>query len=141
MGMKCRILTAATAIATATVTTAIGRSAAAHAAARATTNVTTSRRTATTAATTSSTATAAEAGALTRNVLQKAGKFLVSLFEQFDQVSNNASIATVEEGGGETSVTGTTSTTDTMDIVVNVGWEIVVDNVGDIAGQMLASSQ
>lgn len=56
----------------------------------------------------------------------------MSLFEKFNQIPNNTTIATVEERCRDTSVTRTSSTTDTVHIVVNVGGEIVVDNVLDI---------
>ena len=56
----------------------------------------------------------------------------MSFLEQFDQITNNATVATVEEGSRETSVAGTTGTTNTMNVVVNVGRKIVVDNVSDL---------
>jgi hypothetical protein len=42
---------------------------------------------------------------------------------------NNSTVATVEECGCDTGVSGTTSTTDTMDVVVNIGGQVVVDDV------------
>ena len=52
-------------------------------------------------------------------------------FQEVKQVSNNATIATIEEGRRETGVSSTTSSANTMDIVVDIGWEIVVDHMGD----------
>ena len=56
----------------------------------------------------------------------------MSFLEQLDEITDNATVATVEEGSRETSVAGTTGTTNTMNVVVNVGRKIVVDNVSDL---------
>ena len=57
---------------------------------------------------------------------------MVSLLQEVNQITNDASVAAVEESGGDTSVTSTSSTTDSMNVVINVGWEIIVDDMGDI---------
>jgi hypothetical protein len=88
--------------------------------------------TATTTAATTTTRATTEATALTSNSLEESGNLLVGLFEEVEKVTNDTSIAAVEESSGNTSVSGTTSTTDTVDVVVNVGGEIVVDNVLDV---------
>lgn len=54
------------------------------------------------------------------------------LSEEFDQVSNDVLVSSVEESGSGTSVTGTTSSTDSVNVVVNVGRKIVVDNVRNV---------
>jgi hypothetical protein len=86
--------------------------------------------TATASATTATAAT--EARALTSDALEESGNFLVGLLEQVEEIPNDTTVATVEESSCDTSVPGTTSTTDTMDIVVNVSRQIVVDDVGDV---------
>jgi len=89
----------------------------------------------TTAATTRATttaATAAETAALTSNGLEECWDLLVSFLEKLEEIANDTTVATVEESGGNTSVSGTTGTTDTVDVVVDVGGEIVVDNVLDV---------
>lgn len=80
----------------------------------------------------STTAGAATERALASNVLEEGRNLLVGLLEKVNQVANDTTVATVEEGSGDTSVTGTSSTTDTVDVVVNVGGEIVIDDVGDV---------
>jgi hypothetical protein len=57
---------------------------------------------------------------------------LVGFFEKFNQVSNDATIATVEKGSGKTGISSTASTTNTMNIIVNISGEVVVDNMSDI---------
>jgi hypothetical protein len=57
---------------------------------------------------------------------------LVSLLQEVNQITNDTSVAAVEESSGDTSVTGTSGTTDSMNVVINVGWKIVVDDMGDI---------
>lgn len=92
------------------------------------------RTTPTTAATATTTATT-KSRALTSNGLEEAGNLLVGLLEKVDEFANDTTVATVEEGGGDTSVSGTSSTTDTVDVVVDVGGQVVVDdvlNIGDI---------
>lgn len=56
----------------------------------------------------------------------------MSLFQEFNHVSDNATIASVEECGRLSGITSTTGTTNTMDIVVDVGRQIVVDNMDNI---------
>ena len=90
----------------------------------------TSTSTATTGSAT--TGATAEASTLAGNVLEESRDLLVGLLQELKEVTDNTAVATVEESGGDTSVTGTSGTTDTVNIVVNVSWEIVVDNVGDI---------
>jgi hypothetical protein len=57
---------------------------------------------------------------------------LISLLQEVNQITNDTSVAAVEESSGDTSVTGTSSTTDSVNVVINVGWEIVIDDMGDI---------
>lgn len=56
----------------------------------------------------------------------------MSLLQEVEQVADDTTVATVEEGSGHTGVSGTTSTANTVNVVVNIGGEIVVDDVGDI---------
>jgi hypothetical protein len=87
----------------------------------------------TTATTTAAaTATATEATALTSDGLEESGNLLVGLLKKLEKVTNDTSIAAVEESSGDTSVSGTSSTTDTVNVVIDVGGEIVVDNVLDV---------
>lgn len=91
------------------------------------------RRAAATASSATATAATTEATrAFTSNALQEAWHLLVGLLQEVDQITNNTAVAAVEEGSRDTSVAGTASTTDTMDIVVNVGGKIVVDDMLNI---------
>ena len=56
----------------------------------------------------------------------------MSLFEKFKEITDDATIATIEESGRQTGVSSTAGTTNTMNVVVNVGWKIVVDDMHDI---------
>ena len=100
-------------------------------AAEATDIASSSSTTATTTASAAATA-AAKASALTSDSLEESGNLLVGFLEKLEKVTNDTSIAAVEESSGDTSVSGTTSTTDTVDVVVNVGGKIVVDDVLDV---------
>jgi type VI protein secretion system component VasK len=98
-----------------------------------TTDVTgSSAATATASATTTSATTATEAGALTSDRLEEGRNLLVGLLEEIQEVTNHAAVATIEEGCSNSSVSSTSSTTDPVNVVVNVGWKIVVDDVGDV---------
>ena len=66
------------------------------------------------------------------NGIEPSGDFLVCLTKELDEVTNNVPITTVEEGGGTTSVTGTTGATNTVNIVIDVGRKIKVDDVGNV---------
>ena len=94
-----------------------------------------------TTTTTSTTATGASAaiGGLASNGLKESGNLLIGLLEKIDELSNDGSVTAVEEGRGNTGVSSTAGTTDTMDVVVNIRGQIVVDNVGDI-GNIQATS-
>ena len=56
----------------------------------------------------------------------------MSFLEEFDQVSDDTTVATVEERSRQTSVTSTACTTNAMNIVVDVGWQVVVDDMIDV---------
>ena len=101
--------------------------AAAHA-----TNIASSSAATAAAASTTSAATAAEARALTSDGLKELRHLLVGLLEQVEKVPNDSAVAAVEEGSGNTSVSCTSGTTNTMNVVVNVGREVVVDHVSDV---------
>jgi hypothetical protein len=64
----------------------------------------------------------------------------VGLLEELKQVTDDTTVATVEEGSGDTGVTSTTGTTDTVDVVVNVSGQIVVDDVGHVGDIETTSS-
>jgi hypothetical protein len=57
---------------------------------------------------------------------------LIGLFQEINKITNNTTVATVEESSRDTSVSSTTSSANSMNVVINIGWEIVVDNMGDI---------
>ena len=63
------------------------------------------------------------------NGLEPLRNLLVGFPEKLDEVTNNVLVTTVKEGGRDTDVTGTTSTTDTVNVVINVGRQVIVDNV------------
>jgi hypothetical protein len=65
---------------------------------------------------------------------------LVGLLQEINQITNNTSVATVEESCRDTCVTSTTSTTNSVNVVIDVGWEIIVDDVGDIGNVKTTSS-
>ena len=66
------------------------------------------------------------------NGLEPRGNLLVGLTEKFNQFADDVLVATVEECGGQTGVPSTSGTTNTMNIVVDIAGEVVVDNVGDV---------
>jgi hypothetical protein len=76
--------------------------------------------------------TSTESRTLTSNILEEGRDLLVGLLQEIDQITNNTSVATVEECCRDTCVTSTTSTTNSVNVVIDVGWEIIVDDVGDI---------
>lgn len=64
--------------------------------------------------------------------LQPIRNLLIRLLEQIKQLADDVLVVAVEERGRDTGVASTASTTDTVDVVVNVRREIVVDDVGDV---------
>lgn len=100
------------------------------------------RRATTTATRATATATT-ESRSLASDGLEEAWNFLVGLLEKVDQVADDTTVAAVEEGSRDTRVTSTSSTTDTVDVVVDVGWQVVVDdmlNVGNIKADKIVST-
>ena len=83
------------------------------------------------AATTSTVATAAEA-VLVSDGVKPTRNLLVRLTQELDEVADDVAVATVEERGSDTDVAGTASTTDTVDVVVDVRGQVVVDDVRDV---------
>jgi len=76
---------------------------------------------------------------LMSNGLEPTGDFLVCLTEKLNEVANEVVVAAVKEGGGKTSVTGTTGTADTVHIVIDIRWQVIVDDMSDI-GNIQATS-
>jgi hypothetical protein len=66
------------------------------------------------------------------NRLKPRRDLLVGFPQQLHKIANDVLVAAVEEGSGDTSVAGTTGTTDAMDVIVDVTGEIIVDDVGDV---------
>lgn len=95
--------------------------------------------TATTTTTTATTAAAAE-GRLAGDGLKEGRNLLVGLLEELKKLTDDTTVATVEESSGDTSVAGTTGTTNTMDVVIDIGREIVVDDVGNVGNIQTTSS-
>ncbi|TFB02208.1 hypothetical protein CCMA1212_005838 [Trichoderma ghanense] len=69
---------------------------------------------------------------LTGDGLKEGRNLLVGLLEKVDELADDATVAAVEESGGDTSVSGTTGTTNAVHVVVNVGGKVIVDDVGDV---------
>jgi hypothetical protein len=97
-----------------------------------TTNIAGSSVATATTTTTAATAATTEAGALTSDGLEELRNFLVGLLEKVEKVTDNTTVTTVEESSGNTSVSCTSGTTDAMNVVVDVGGKIVVDDVSDV---------
>ena len=64
--------------------------------------------------------------------LQPSRDLLIRLTKEFDEVTDDVFVAAVEEGSGSTSVASTTGTTDTVNVIVDVGRKVIVDDVGNI---------
>lgn len=98
-----------------------------------------SSRSASTEATSATASASASVRGLSGSGLEELRNVLVGLLEDIDELSHNTLVASVEEGGGNTGVSGSASSTDSVDVIVNVGGEIVVNNVGNV-GDIQASS-
>ena len=57
---------------------------------------------------------------------------MVRFTKQLNEVTDDVLVATVEEGGGNTSVTGTTGTTNTVNVIIDIGRKVKVDNMGNV---------
>ena len=64
--------------------------------------------------------------------IEPARNLLVRLTKQLEEVADNVTVATVEESSGNTDVTRATSTTDTMDVIVDVRGQVIIDDVCDV---------
>jgi len=72
--------------------------------------------------------------------IKPTGDFLICFTKKFDKVTNEVLVTAVEEGGGTTRVPGAASTADTVDIVIDVGRKIKVDDVGNVGDIETTSS-
>ena len=57
---------------------------------------------------------------------------MARLQDEFNQVFGEVAVFVIEEGGGETQVTHTTRTTDAMNVLLDVGGQVEVDDVLDV---------
>ena len=64
--------------------------------------------------------------------LQPGGQLLIGLHQQLDQVLDQVPVLLIEEAGGKTQVTHTTSSTNTVDILLYISWQVKVDDMLDI---------
>jgi hypothetical protein len=62
------------------------------------------------------------------------------LLQEINQVTDDASVPAVEECCGDSGVAGTAGSTDTVNIVIYVCGEIIIDNVRDIRNIQTSSS-
>ena len=92
-----------------------------------------------TTATASAVPTATKA-VLVSNGVEPCRNVLVGLTEELDEVPDDVAVTTVEKRSRDTDVTSTTSTTDTVYIVVDVRREVVVDDMRDVGDIKTASS-
>jgi hypothetical protein len=56
----------------------------------------------------------------------------VSFLEELKEVTDNATVATVEESSRYASVPGTASSANAVNVVVDVGRKVVIDNMSDV---------
>lgn len=56
---------------------------------------------------------------------------LVGLSHDFTEITTKLGVAVGEEGHGGTGGSSTAGSADTVDVVLDVAWHVVVDNVGD----------
>lgn len=104
------------------------------------TNITACVGSTATATAASTTATAATEGRLTSDSLEEGRNLLVSLLQKVNKLAHDTPVSTVEERSRDTRVTSTTGTTDTVNIIVDVGGKVVVHNVGDVGNIKTTSS-
>jgi hypothetical protein len=57
---------------------------------------------------------------------------LVCLLQQVDQITDNTSVAAIEESSRDSRVPSPPGTTDSVNVIIDVCGQIVVDNVGNI---------
>ena len=84
------------------------------------------------AAPTSSTTATTAPTTVTGHLVKPSGDLLVVFFKHFSKFSNDARVFLVNKGQCASGVSGTSGTTNTMDIVINVGGEIEVDDLSNI---------
>jgi hypothetical protein len=63
---------------------------------------------------------------------QEVGDLLLTFLEQLGQFGSNSFTSVIVEGGGQTRLTDTSSTTDTMNVFIHIIGHIVVDDVHDV---------
>lgn len=73
------------------------------------------------------------------NGFQPRGYLLVRLPEELDEITNDVAVAPIEEGSGDSDITRTSSTADTVDIVINVRRKIVINDVCNVGNIQTAS--
>lgn len=74
-----------------------------------------------------------------RVVLQPAWHLLIRLLHQLNERAGDAGVFVAEKGGGEASLAGAARAPDTVHVVVDVGGQVVVDDVADVRNVETAS--
>lgn len=72
-------------------------------------------------------------------LLEPLGDLLLRFNEKLEEISDDVGVLVVEEGSGKTNVSYSTSSTDSVDVLVNVRGKIEVDDVSDV-GDIKTSS-
>ena len=65
---------------------------------------------------------------------------MIGLFQKIDEIADNTSVSTVEKSRRDTSISSTTCTTDSMNVIIDVSGKIVIDDMCDI-GNIKAFSE
>ena len=72
---------------------------------------------------------------LVTHALQPCRDFLLGLDQQLAQVTDDVLVLVIEEASGETQVAHTPGTSNAVDVLPDVGWQVKVDDmlhVGDV---------
>jgi hypothetical protein len=65
-------------------------------------------------------------------LVQPGREFLTVFLEHVTKFANDTRVFLIDKREGRSSVTSTASTTDTVHIIINVGWEIKVDDISNV---------
>lgn len=96
--------------------------------------------TTTTATTTTARSSSSSIRTLSGEGLEPGGNVLVGLLQELEQVTDDALVAAVQESSGNTSVTSTTGTTDSVNVIIDIRGQVIRDDVGDVGDIQTTSS-
>lgn len=72
--------------------------------------------------------------------LEPGRDFLIGLPQELNEVANDVLVTAIEERSAHTNIAGTSRSSNTVNIIINIAGEVIVDDMGDVGDIETTSS-